>query len=143
MRQLFVWRRRAWRLGLFALALAVLVLAGSGRASAATLSVCPSGCTYTTIAAALGAAHDGDKIAIGAGTYSGGFMIDKSVSLLGAGASATAISGGGQVVSVAGGQVATISDVTISGGSSSRGAGIYNGGTLTLKRQRRQQQQRR
>ena len=88
--------------------LAALALTTASQASAATLTVCPSGCTSTTIAGALTAANNGDKIVIGAGPYSGGFTIDKSVSLLGAGAGLTTISGGGPVVTVASGVSATI-----------------------------------
>ena len=40
---------------------------GSGRASAATQAVCPSGCTFTQIAPALAAAKNGDTISISAG----------------------------------------------------------------------------
>src|SRR5262249_9674803 len=67
------------------LAIAAATIA-AGRASAATLSVCPSGCAFTQIAPALAAANDGDTISIGAGTYNGGLTVDKSVKLVGAGA---------------------------------------------------------
>jgi hypothetical protein len=126
--------RGACRLGLLMVALSALLLAGPGRASAATLTVCPGGCAYTTIAGALAAASSGDKIAVGAGSYGGGFTIRKNVSLLGAGASRTTISGGGPVVTVAGGVSATIAGVTVNGGSTGFfGGGLFNGGTLTLK----------
>jgi len=134
MRNSLVLRRRARRLGLFALVLAFLTLMGSGRASAATLTVCPSGCAYTTIAGALAAASDGDKIVVGAGTYSGGFTINRSVSLLGAGAGKTTISGGGPVITIAILRQVMITGVTISGGSAEFGGGILNGGgSLTLR----------
>src|SRR6185503_18240633 len=42
---------------------------------AETRTVCPSGCDFTTIAAALQAAADGDTISIGEGTYTGGLEI--------------------------------------------------------------------
>ena len=109
---------------------AVLVVAAAGllvavgsppMAQAKSLTVCPSGCQFTTIAAALGVAASGSQIAIGPGTYSGGFIVDKKVTLYGVGAEQTAISG-------------TISADTISGGASNNyGGGIYNTGTLTLK----------
>ena len=79
---------------------AALLLLASGQASAATLNVCPSGCTYTQLAPALAAAGDGDTIRIGPGTYDGGVTIDVSVRLVGAGAGRTIISGGGPVVTV-------------------------------------------
>lgn len=85
-----------------------IVLLSPGPAAAATLQVCPSGCRYSTIADALVAAADGDRIAIAAGTYAGGLAIDKDVSLVGAGAGATAIGGGGPVVRVDAGASVTI-----------------------------------
>jgi hypothetical protein len=68
-------------------------------AEAATLCVgTGSGC-YSTIQAAVNAAHDGDRIAIGPGTYAGGITVDVSVLLAGVGP-ATRISGGGPVVTI-------------------------------------------
>jgi hypothetical protein len=46
-----------------------ILVAFSATASAATHNVCPSGCTYTTIQAAIDAASDGDTINVAAGTY--------------------------------------------------------------------------
>jgi pectin methylesterase-like acyl-CoA thioesterase len=91
MRRLVLRRRSAWRPVVLVLAVAALMLAGVGNASAATLTVCPSGCTYTTIQDALDAASTGDTIGIGPGTYDGGFTM-KSVTLRGAGAARTNIS---------------------------------------------------
>lgn len=110
---------------LVAVALALGVL---GSASAAqVLTVCPSGCQYTTVAAALAAAADGDTIAIGQGTYAGGFTIDKSVSFLGAGATQTTISGGSPVITLPAQTLSvSISSVTITGGT---GPGIYAQGS--------------
>src|SRR5881394_2900317 len=71
-----------------------------GTASAATLTVCPSGCAFSQIAPALAAASSGDTIQIAAGTYNGGFTVTKSINLLGAGAASTTISGGGPVLSI-------------------------------------------
>jgi hypothetical protein len=66
--------------------MAALLVLAPGQASAATLNVCPSGCPYTQLAPALAAAHHGDTIRIGPGTYDGGVTIDVSVKLVGAGA---------------------------------------------------------
>ena len=79
---------------------AALLALGAGPAFAATLNVCPSGCPYTEIAPALAAAHAGDTIKIGAGTYQGGVTVDVSVKIVGAGAGSTIISGGGPVVTI-------------------------------------------
>jgi hypothetical protein len=99
MRCFLVWRG-AGRLGLFVFVVAALLLVGVGRASAATLNVCPSGCPYTQLAPALAAAKDGDTIKIAPGTYAGGVTIDVSVKLVGAGAGQTVISGGGPVLTI-------------------------------------------
>jgi hypothetical protein len=98
------------------------------RGGPSTLTVCASGCQYTTIAAAL----DGDTIAVGPGSYSGGFTIPLSVRLIGAGRNVTTISGGGPVVRIARGASVKISKVTISGGVAVNGAGIDNDGSLWL-----------
>jgi len=116
---------RAWRsAGLLALlvpAITTLLVAVAGEAGAATLSVCPSGCQFTQIAPAIAAASPGDTITVAAGTYSGGFTIDKSLGLVGAGKGSTIISGGGPVVTIgtfgaASEPTVSITGVTITGG---------------------------
>src|SRR5262249_2533437 len=92
---------------------------GSGQA--ATMTVCPSGCAFSEIAPAIAAASPGDKIQLAPGTYSGGFTIDKSLKLQGAGAASTTISGGGPVVTIgtfgaSTEPTASISGVTVTGG---------------------------
>ena len=135
-------------------AVAVLLLVGVRQASAATLNVCQSGCPYTQLAPALAAAHSGDTITIGPGTYAGGVTIDVSVKLAGAGPGATVISGGGPVLTIgvagaASEPTVTIDGVTVTGGvaignltpSSGRGGGIYipraagpsTGATVTIR----------
>jgi hypothetical protein len=103
--------------------LLVMTLAsvGAGRATAATLSVCPSGCAFSQIAAAVAAASPGDTVQVVAGTSGGGFTIDTSLKLVGAGAGSTMISGGGPVVTIgrafaANEPTVSISGVTITGG---------------------------
>jgi len=85
----------------FAGTVSILVLVLSGTTGAATTwTVCASGCNFTTIAPALGAASNGDTVSVRAGTYSGGFTITKSIRLVGAGAGQTLIRGGSPVVTV-------------------------------------------
>jgi len=48
----------------------------------------------------VNAAHDGDTIAVGAGTFSGGITIDKGVRVQCAGCDKTIIKGGGPVVTI-------------------------------------------
>jgi flagellar motor protein MotB len=62
----------------------------SGRA-AATLHVCPSGADYTTIGSAVAAANASDRIVVCPGTFSEQLVIDKSVTLVGAGPKQTKI----------------------------------------------------
>ena len=114
-------------------ALVLAIVAPGGSAAGTSLRVCPSGCPFVSIAAALAAANDGDTISVAAGTYPGGFAITNDVSLVGAGVDATTITGGGPVVFIPSGVDATIARVTISGGNFVAGGGIRNEGTLMLK----------
>ena len=77
------------------LGFAIIVLAEATPASATTLNVCQRGCIYTQVAPALAAAHNGDTVLIGPGTYAGGITIDENVNLVGSGPGQTVISGGG------------------------------------------------
>ena len=90
-------------------------------ASGATLCVGNGSGCFPTIQAALDAAHDGDTIRLGRGTFAGGITITKSVRLLGSGANSTVIKGGGSVITIGefGADVeptVTITGVTITGG---------------------------
>ena len=96
---------------------------------------------FTTIQAALTAAHDGDTIDVAAGTYAGPITIDKNIQLAGAGAAATIIRGGGPVVTIGdltGRATPTVSvgGVTITGGlttgSSRGGTAIASGGGVFI-----------
>lgn len=78
---------------------------------AATLQVCPS-CQFSQIAPAIAAATSGDTVNVAAGTYQGGFTIAVTMNLVGAGAGATVISGGGPVITI--GPAATSSTLTVS-----------------------------
>lgn len=71
----------------------------SGQA-ATTLCVGGKAGCYSTIQAAVDAAHDGDTIRIDRGTFAGGVTIDVSVNIVGAGASKTTIRGGGPVLTI-------------------------------------------
>ena len=92
-------------------------------ASGASLCVGNGAGCLLTIKTALDAAHDGDTIHVGPGTFAGGFTIAKSVRLVGSGARSTVIRGGGTVVTIGtfGATVeptVRISGVTITGGIS-------------------------
>ncbi len=129
---------RSIAVGIPMMAVAAFPQAASARGTSRTghwLTVCPSGCQFTTITDALGAASNGGRIAVGAGSYDGGFAIDKRVTLRGEGAAVTTIHGGGPVLTVSAGAVVQVRGFTISGGGPGvgGGAGIYNNGTLTMR----------
>jgi nitrous oxidase accessory protein NosD len=63
------------------LALCVVGVLFAHPAAAATLAVCPSGCSYSSIQAAIGAAVAGDTIAIGTGVYAENVIVDKPLTL--------------------------------------------------------------
>jgi hypothetical protein len=92
--------------------------ASSGDSPHVTLTVCRTGCEFSQIAPAIGTAKSGDTIRIASGTYTGGFTIDASIELLGAGAGVTIIRGGGPVVTIgSAGAFVSIDGVTITGGT--------------------------
>jgi hypothetical protein len=106
----------------------------SPAASAATLCVgAKPGCS-ATVQAAVDAAQAGDTIAIGPGTFAGGITILKNVQLVGVSAGATAIAGGGPVVTIgefaADGPTVSISRVTIRGGLTHPQGVAAGGGVL-------------
>ena len=71
-----------------------LLYASCSLATAATLDVCPSGCTYTGIQDAIDAASAGDVIDIAAGTYAGDVDISVAdLTIRGAGAGSTIVEG--------------------------------------------------
>src|SRR5262245_46634997 len=104
-------------------ALAIAVGGASAAPSAGGRSLCVGGRPGCLSApqAAVEAAGDGDTIMIAPGTYAGGVTIDVSVTIKGAGAKETVISGGGPVLTI--GQAfadreptVSISGVTLTGG---------------------------
>jgi hypothetical protein len=105
-----------------ALLTSLVVLApAAARADANRLCVGGEHC-YATIQAAVNAAQNGDTIRIGRGVFAGGITIDRSVDLIGAGAAATWISGGGPVVTIGSASATptvTLSDLTVTGGETS------------------------
>lgn len=100
----------------------------------AALTVCPVGCPYSTIQAALDVAKPGDGVFVGNGVYREVLTLKASVSIRGVDPTATVIDGGGSgpVISVPLGVGATISGFTITGGRAVSGAGIFNQGALFL-----------
>jgi hypothetical protein len=109
------------RILIVCLAVCCWSLAVAASAQATALCVGGPGC-FPSIQAAVDAAHDGDVIRVGPGTFAGGVVIDKDIRLLGVGAGDTIIEGGGPVIQI--GQffgmsrpTVTIRHVTITGGA--------------------------
>ena len=61
-------------------------VAGAGTAQAATTKVCPSGCFFSSIQAAINAAPTGATIVVGEGSYYENLVINKPLTLRGKGA---------------------------------------------------------
>ena len=101
--------------------------ASAGRAIAGSVCVGtkPASC-FATIQAAVDAAHDGDTITIGPGTFAGGISIDVSVTLKGAGAATTTISGGAPVLTIGVADAATEPTVAIKGVAITGGVAVSN-----------------
>jgi len=119
------------------LVVAVFVCGSASSASAktgATLCVGGKAGCYASIQAALDAAHDGDTIDVGVGTFQGGITITKSVQIVGVSAGATIIRGGGPVVTIGafeganGGLQVVLSGLTITGGVNDSPAFATGGG---------------
>ncbi|HEU0335946.1 MAG TPA: hypothetical protein VFR43_05290 [Gaiellaceae bacterium] len=122
--------------------------AAAQTAQGATVCVGATPTCFPTIQAAVDAAQDGDTIELGPGTFAGGITIDKSVELVGAGAAATIVAGGGPVITIGevfgtAEQTVSISRVTITGGLNNSqpdeqvtfGGGIWvpsSGATVTI-----------
>jgi hypothetical protein len=128
------------RLGLAILAVCLtgLVLLPASATASQTLTVCASGCGYTSIQAAIQAAPKSANttITIGAGTYNENVnTLGKNLSLVGAGEGQTVIQApptGGTVVTIPSGTV-TIGDMLLEDGNAEDGGGMNNAGTLTVR----------
>jgi hypothetical protein len=124
----------------------VVVVAPTTAATAqslSTLCVGGPGC-FLTIQAAVDAAHGGDTVRIGPGTFAGGVTIVKSLNLVGSGADKTTIRGGGPVLTIGTWNSPTqpsavaIRGVTVTGGVNrtfpdpvnARGGGIFTANGL-------------
>jgi hypothetical protein len=131
-----------------ALILALLcfsLVLSSSPARAANLTVCASGCNYTTISAAIAAAVAGDTITVSDAIHTE-FMItiSKNLTIQGLGMNATIVQAsnnpalnGYWIFSLNSGVTATIRDMTLRYGNSGLGGPAVNSsGNLTLQRLR-------
>jgi len=107
--------------------LGTLVVSGATAAWA-----CPGSTSVSTTSGLTSALGGCDTtIYLAQGTYTGGFVVSRSVNIVGAAESTTIVKGGSPVVDVTGGTV-TIENLTITDGTGCDGGGIYNTGNLTL-----------
>jgi hypothetical protein len=126
--------------------LAALALLTAPPARAATITVCPSGCDFANVALAVDAAAAGDTIDIAAGTYhhfAGPIVIDKALTLRGAGMDVTIIdrapSDTGRIFTIEAGAEVLIEALTITGANTSGSAEIKtsacagNGGSMAVE----------
>lgn len=121
---------------LLSVAASAVLVAGVGvfvatPASAATLDVCPTGCTYSSIKTAVTAANSGDTINVAAGTYSESLItITKPVTINGAGEGATNVDGGNlgkQIFDIRPGAATGSGPVAITGMTlTNAGAAVYD-----------------
>ena len=99
------------------------------QATAATLDVCPIGCTYSTIQNAVDNAMPFDLIDVSAGTYAENLVIDKSITIQGDAATNTIVDGTDtdSVFIITGTIAVTLTNMTITNGnttSSGLGGGL-------------------
>lgn len=131
---------KSLRLLLFtALVLGLLHLTPIQTAHASTLTVCPSGCTYATVGAAVSAAIANDTITILAGTYhETNIDFSKNLTLKGVGPNQVIMDAqnNGRVFQVDSGKTVHMEGMTLQNGSITAtdgdGGAIFSQGNLTL-----------
>lgn len=103
--------------------------------------VCASGCRFNTVQAAIAASSPGATVTVCAGIYTGDLLIDKSLTLRGAGDGTgvgdTILQGSGTTsvmrIQTAGPDTISLQRLRITGGvASAGGGGIFNAGSLQL-----------
>jgi hypothetical protein len=105
-------------------------VASGGTASGCTGGAGSSSDPFGTIAGALSCAADGDVVSVGPGSFAGGFTLAHNVTLLGAGASLTTVTGVASTLSpvpasevtLATGVQATLEGLSVIGGGSPTGS---------------------
>ena len=110
--------------------LAILILVAS--ADAATYTVCPSGCTKSSIQDAIDNASPGDTIVVYSGTYNENVVVDKTLKLVGINnPTINAATPSVNAVSITGSSV-VLTGFTITGASTGTGIDVSNTSPLIL-----------
>ncbi len=127
------------RLIVLSAAASALVWLDPSLAAASILRVCPSGCTYGSIQAAINAAQTGDTIKVSPGIYTETLLVAapvaaKSFSLKGSGPKKTIVDGNQQgiVLEVDTNYAVDITDMAFTNGKDLPVGGIFNHGTMKL-----------
>ncbi len=79
----------------------MLALLLAGSANAANLTVCPSGCAYSSIQKAIKASSNGDTILVKSGTYFENVKVNKKLTLRGIGNPVVDARGSGSAITLA------------------------------------------
>lgn len=118
----------------------LLALHSPTKVAAQTYDVCPSGCRFTTIQAAINATAAGGTLTVGPGVYRETLVLKAGVSITGAGIGQTTVQGNGAntVVTASGSQMqrsTVLQGLTIAGGGGAGPAGmnIAGGAAPTLR----------
>jgi len=96
---------RTYRVCTFRIAVRIIgmIMVGlliAGSAQAATLTVCTSGCVYSSIQAAVNASSSGDTVQVQSGTYFENVNVDKQLTLRGIGNPMVNASGSGSAITL-------------------------------------------
>ncbi|MEM4382380.1 MAG: right-handed parallel beta-helix repeat-containing protein, partial [Candidatus Caldarchaeum sp.] len=119
-------------LRLIGLSVLVTGLLGLALSVAQPYTVCPSGCPFAKIQAALDAAKDGDTITVGPGVYKENLKITKSVSLVGADPAQVRLMPGGPAYAlIQVGDEPTLGTVRIEGFTLQQAAGLVEQAVYT------------
>jgi hypothetical protein len=125
------------RLSLVGLAVVIsLLLRTSVIAAAADITVCSAGCDHTSIQAAIDAAAAGDTIVLAAETFTETIVVDRNLTIRGAGSGASIIDGdaAGTGVTIPAGVSVNLESLSVRNGrTTGNGGGILNEGTLVAR----------
>src|SRR4030066_2147947 len=106
-----------------AVGITILGLLLVGNANAANLTVCPSGCAYSSIQDAIKASSNGDTILVKSGTYIENVKVNKQLTLRGIGNPVVDAGGSGSAITLAANGI-TLEGFKATGSGNDQEAGI-------------------